>query len=53
MRNVLKNKDKIFDAKKKTVNNSIKGIKSVKRLFGAGITLADNEIKNITNVIKF
>ena len=38
---------------KKTVNNSIKGIKSVKRRFGAGITLADNVIKNIINVIKF
>ena len=52
MKNVLKNIVKIFDAKK-TVNNSIKGIKSVKRRFGAGITLADNEIKNIINVIKF
>ena len=33
----------------KTVNNSLKGIK---KRFGAGITVTDNEIKDIVKVIK-
>ena len=44
-------KDGIFDAIK-TVDNSIKGIKSIKKLFGAGIVITDNEIKDIMKVIK-
>ena len=50
LKNVLKNKEKIFDTIK-TVHNSIKGVKSIKKCFGAGITLADNEIKDIIKVI--
>ena len=44
----IKNKDKIFDTMK-TVDNSLKGIK---KCFGAGITVTDNEIKDIVKVIK-
>ena len=33
----------------KTVDNSLKGIK---KRFGAGITVTDNEIKDIVKVIK-
>ena len=40
-KNVLKNKTKIFD-RIKTVDNSVKGIKGIKKLFGTGITLTDN-----------
>ena len=51
LKNVLKNEDKIFDTVK-TVDNFIKGIKSIKNCFGGGITLTDNEIKDIIKVIK-
>ena len=51
LKNVLKNEDKIFDTVK-TVDNFIKGIKSIKNSFGGGITLTDNEIKDIIKVIK-
>ena len=44
---VLKNKDIIFDTIK-TVDSSLKGIR---KSFGAGITLTDNEIKAIMKVI--
>ena len=50
-KNALKNKDNISDTIK-TVDSSIKDIKSIKKLFGAGITLTDNEIKDIIKVIK-
>ena len=46
LENFLKNEDKIFDTVK-TVDNFIKGIKSIKNCFGGGITLTDNEIKDI------
>ena len=48
LKNVLKNKDKSSD-KIKTVESSIIGIK---KPFRAGITLANNEIKDIIKVIK-
>ena len=51
LKNVLKNKYKIFDTIK-TVDNFIKGTKSIKKLFGAGIILTDNEIKDVIKVIK-
>ena len=50
-KNLLKNKEKMFNTIK-TVDNSIKGIKSIKNIFGARITLTDNEIKDIMKVIK-
>ena len=49
---LLKNREKIFDSIK-TVDNSIKGIKSVKKPFRAGMTLTDNnKIKDIIKVIQ-
>ena len=50
LENFLKNDDKIFDTVK-TVDNFIKGIESIKNCFRGGITLTDNEIKDI-KVIK-
>ena len=49
---LLKNREEIFDTIK-TVDNSIKGIKSIKKPFRAGMTLTDNnKIKDIIKVIQ-
>ena len=50
-KNVLKNKDQIFDIMK-IVDNSINGITNIKKHFGAGINVIKNEVKDIMKVIK-
>ena len=50
-KNVLKNKDQIFDIMK-IVDNSINGITNIKKHFGAGINVTKNEVKDIMKVIK-
>ena len=51
LKHILKNKGKIYDTIK-TVDNSITIITGIKKVFGMGVTLTDNEIKNIIKVIK-
>ena len=51
LKNLLKNKGEIYDTIK-TVDNSITSIIGIKKVFGTGVTLTDNEIKNIMKVIK-
>ena len=51
LKHILKNKGKIYDIIK-TVDNSITIITGIKKVFGTGVTLTDNEIKNIIKVIK-
>ena len=50
--NVLKNKEKMLHTIK-TVDNSIKGIKSIKKRFGGRINLTNNKLKDIVKVIVF
>ena len=50
-KNVLKNKDQIFDIMK-IVDNSINGITNIKKHFGAGINVTKIEVKDIMKVIK-
>ena len=50
-KNVLKNKDQIFDIMK-IVDNSINGITNIKKHFGAGINVTKNGVKDIMKVIK-
>ena len=51
LKNLLKNKGEIYDTIK-TVDNSITSIIGIKKVFGTGVTLTDNEIKNIMKVTK-
>ena len=51
LKHILKNEGKIYDTIK-TVDNSITIITGIKKIFGTGVTLTDNEIKNIIKVIK-